>query len=273
MSLALHWWEKWFRLLTLGNDFYQDLDMIFSEDCLHGVHNHCDFLLDGVLFGDGRILTNLRFKLIFADERNEIISKWREFKLVNVVALILFSCWCRFARLREICLELWNKLEKPCFDKVDSFRLDVGTNYQILAFLEEWASHFYREIVCFVIVSLQDQALNVALLVRGTQLTLVSLCWAEITVTINAISLVLGSKCELLLGIDLPDDLSDYGPILLVFHQTARQGHVRHAMTFHHYGLVFVKVEYISLIALTLSRIQLQLILSQIFKSWLLVLL
>ena len=93
------------------------------------------------------------------------------------------------------------------------------------------------------------------------------LLWAEITVTINAISLVLGCKGKLLLGINLPYDLSDYGPVLLVFHQTARQGHIRNAMTFHYNGLVLVKVEYIHLIALTFSCIQLQLILSQILES------
>ena len=94
VAIVGHGVDSWEVLLcrTLGDNFDEDLHVIFVQSHLHRVHDDCYLVLDRILLWNWCQLSQLRLELILGHERNKVVSKGC--KLVQVswsLAIALIS--------------------------------------------------------------------------------------------------------------------------------------------------------------------------------------
>ena len=162
------------------------------------------------------MFADLGLELVLCDERQEIVRK--TCKLIRFHRLIVICA------LRQLSFELWDQLEQPAADKVNAFRLDVSSDAQILTSFKETSAHVDTQIVCLVIVGLQNQSLDVVLRLRALRRCLfcamsTTFLGRHITVSINAISLTFDLDRWLLGHVKFSHHLCDCGSVTAMAEQ------------------------------------------------------
>ena len=97
-------------------------------------------------------------------------------------------------------------MQEPTLHEVEALSLDVGPDDKVLAALEERAAQLYAQVICLVVVCLQDQSLECApdwIVASGAFLSWTRCDGLKVAEAIDAICLVFDCAGLLLLWINL----------------------------------------------------------------------
>ena len=89
------------------------------------------------------MLADLRLELVLCDEWHKVIRETGELIWLHRFLTVIVVFVVAPDGLRKLSLELWNEFQKPTLDEVETLCLDICTNAQILAALEQGSSQFH----------------------------------------------------------------------------------------------------------------------------------